>query len=54
VSKLGKLTPHIAVLWSRNWNNVRSIIEDTVHQLIHKAESVSFCRAESPADAGET
>ncbi|KAH0947979.1 hypothetical protein HN011_007458 [Eciton burchellii] len=39
VSKLGKLTPHIAVLWSRNWNNVRSIIEDTVHQLIHKAES---------------
>ncbi|XP_025155022.1 origin recognition complex subunit 3 [Harpegnathos saltator] len=39
VSKLGKITPHIAVLWSRNCGNVKSIIEDTVHQLVNVSQS---------------
>ncbi|XP_032671953.1 origin recognition complex subunit 3 [Odontomachus brunneus] len=39
VSKLGKITPHIAVLWSRNCGNVKSIIEDTVYQLVNASES---------------
>ncbi|XP_014486637.1 PREDICTED: origin recognition complex subunit 3 [Dinoponera quadriceps] len=39
VSKLSKITPHIAVLWSRNCGNVKSIIEDTVYQLVNATES---------------
>ncbi|XP_026826170.1 origin recognition complex subunit 3 [Ooceraea biroi] len=39
VSKLSKVTSHIAVLWSRNCNKIKNIIEDTVYQLIQKSES---------------
>lgn len=36
VSKLSKITPHLAVVWSRNCNSVKSIIEDTVYQFTHQ------------------
>ncbi|XP_011865960.1 PREDICTED: origin recognition complex subunit 3 [Vollenhovia emeryi] len=37
VSKLGKITSHLAVVWSRNCNGVKSIIEDTVYQFLRGA-----------------
>ncbi|XP_012054766.1 PREDICTED: origin recognition complex subunit 3 [Atta cephalotes] len=36
VSKLSKITSHLAMICSRNCNNVKNIIEDTVYQFIHK------------------
>ncbi|XP_071646332.1 origin recognition complex subunit 3 [Temnothorax longispinosus] len=36
VSKVDKITSHLAVVWSRNCNNLKSIIEDTVYQFIHR------------------
>lgn len=41
VSKLSEITSHIAVLWSKDCNSVKNIIEDTVYQFIQKSESVS-------------
>ncbi|XP_012525761.2 origin recognition complex subunit 3 isoform X2 [Monomorium pharaonis] len=41
VSKLSKITPHLAVIWSRNCNSVKSIIEDTVYQFIHQSTNKS-------------
>lgn len=38
VSKLSKITPHIAVLWSKDCNNMKNIIEDTVYQFIEKSK----------------
>ncbi|KYN17525.1 Origin recognition complex subunit 3 [Trachymyrmex cornetzi] len=51
VSKLSKITPHLAMICSRKCNSVKNIIEDTVYQFIHQnsssesdseSESVSF------------
>ncbi|XP_029662947.1 origin recognition complex subunit 3 [Formica exsecta] len=39
VSKLSEITSHIAVLWSKDCNSVKNIIEDTVYQFIQKSES---------------
>ncbi|KAL0123475.1 hypothetical protein PUN28_005767 [Cardiocondyla obscurior] len=36
VSKLDEITSYVAVVWSRNCNNLKSIIEDTVYQLIRQ------------------
>ncbi|XP_018352280.1 PREDICTED: origin recognition complex subunit 3 [Trachymyrmex septentrionalis] len=50
VSKLSKITPHLAMICSRNCNNVKNIIEDTVYQFIHKnssSESESGSESES-------
>ncbi|KYM89711.1 Origin recognition complex subunit 3 [Atta colombica] len=50
VSKLSKITSHLAMICSRNCNNVKNIIEDTVYQFIHKnsnSESESGSESES-------
>ncbi|XP_072764702.1 origin recognition complex subunit 3 isoform X2 [Anoplolepis gracilipes] len=39
VSKLSNITSHIAVLWSKDCNSVKNIIEDTVYQFIQKSNS---------------
>ncbi|KYN08512.1 Origin recognition complex subunit 3 [Cyphomyrmex costatus] len=38
-SKLSKITPHLAMICSRNCNSVKNIIEDTVYQFIHQTSS---------------
>ncbi|XP_018366065.1 PREDICTED: origin recognition complex subunit 3 [Trachymyrmex cornetzi] len=39
VSKLSKITPHLAMICSRKCNSVKNIIEDTVYQFIHQNSS---------------
>ncbi|GAB1859503.1 Origin recognition complex subunit 3 [Camponotus japonicus] len=39
ISKLSKITSHVAVLWSKDCNNLKNIIEDTIYQFIQKSKS---------------
>lgn len=38
VSKLEAKTKHIAVLWSRESNNIKDITEKSIYQLINNGE----------------
>ncbi|KAF7382393.1 hypothetical protein HZH68_015312 [Vespula germanica] len=38
ILKLRSLTVHIAILWSKDSNNIKSIVSDTIFQLINKKE----------------
>ncbi|KAL6255109.1 hypothetical protein P5V15_013441 [Pogonomyrmex californicus] len=37
VSSLSKITSHIAVVWSRECNNLKTIIQETVYQLVYNS-----------------
>ncbi|EFN63928.1 Origin recognition complex subunit 3 [Camponotus floridanus] len=39
ISKLSEITSHVAMLWSKDCNNLKNIIEDTIYQFIQKSKS---------------
>lgn len=52
ISKLGPITKHVAVIWNRDSNNVRTIVEESVSQLMNVGNVVSPLRNKYFTDEG--